>query len=106
MAEAERERSGSGAGADSVARADEEPDYNQVKSPPVYEILWFIGMLMAAPEVAVTAREGGAKSAIKNRSESVRGPANSFSGAEISRTVLAPLKMLTKKKGSRCNLNS
>ena len=60
-----RNRSGSGVGADSVAGADEEPDYNQVKSPPVYEILWFIGMLMAAPEVAVTAREGGAKSVVK-----------------------------------------
>ena len=60
-----RKRSGSGVGADSVAGADEEPDYNQVKSPPVYEILWFIGMLMTAPEVAVTARKGGARSLLK-----------------------------------------
>ena len=45
----QRKRSGSGAGADSVAGADEVSDYNEALSPPVYEILCFIGLVMTAP---------------------------------------------------------
>ena len=56
----QRKRSGSGAGADPVAGADEESDYNQVKSPPVYEILWFIRMLTTAPRGGGDGSEKGA----------------------------------------------
>ena len=56
----QRKRSGSGAGADSVAGADEASDYNQVKSPSVYEILWFIGLVTTAPRGGGYGSEKGA----------------------------------------------
>ena len=55
--------SGSGSGVEAESgrtqSLGEASNYNQAKSPPVYEILCFVGLVMTVPEVAVTARERG-----------------------------------------------